>query len=200
MKLIVISSPDFIPEEAEIINSLFREGLECMHIRKPRGTKKDFAKLLSEIRPVFLDKIAIHQHHELATEFGMNRLHFTESQRRTTAENQLGELNKTGFTLSTSIHDLDEMENLSTYFSYSFFGPVFDSISKPRYTSALRSDFFIQTELKKIPLIGLGGIGELNLHKVRNMNLDGAAVLGVLWREPHQALEVFRILSAAVNQ
>ncbi|MCE7039648.1 thiamine phosphate synthase [Dyadobacter sp. CY312] len=194
MKLLAISSPEFIPGETVIINGLFRDGLECMHIRKPESKTEDFASLLSEIEPVFLDRIAIHQHHELAAKFGIWRLHFTENNRRTTSDEQLKKLCENGFMLSTSIHNLTDLKNISTAFSYTFFGPVFDSISKSGYKSAVPVDFFMQEKSKRIPVIGLGGIDISNIQKVRNMNLDGAAVLGVLWREPARALEVFRML------
>lgn len=194
MKLLAISSPTFIPEEAAIINGLFREGLECMHIRKPESKRNDLAGLLSDIEPIFLDRIAIHQHHELAGEFGISRLHFTENNRRMSSDKDLKKLCKNGLKLSTSIHDLAELENISKAFSYTFFGPVFDSISKSGYKSAVPAEFFIEDKFKKIPVIGLGGIDISNIQKVRNMNLDGAAVLGVLWQDPARALEVFRML------
>ena len=194
MKLLAISSPDFIPGETAIINGLFREGLECMHIRKPDSKRDDVARLLSEIEYDFLDRIAIHQHRELAAEFGIRRLHFTEKNRMMTSDERLKELCDNGFKLSTSIHDLAELENISKAFSYTFFGPVFDSISKSGYKSAVDVDFFVQEKSKRIPVIGLGGIDISNIQKVKNMNLDGAAVLGVLWWDPARALEVFRML------
>ena len=199
MKLLAISSPEFIPEEAAVINGLFREGLECMHIRKPESKTEDFVSLLSKIEPVFLDRIAIHQHHELASKFGISRLHFTENNSRMISDEQLEKLCNEGFILSTSIHNLTELENISNAFSYTFFGPVFDSISKSGYKSAVPADFFIQEKFKRIPVIGLGGIDTSNIQKVRNMNLDGAAVLGVLWRDPSKALEVFRLLASLAD-
>jgi thiamine-phosphate pyrophosphorylase len=194
MKLLAISSPEFIPEEAAIINGLFREGLECMHIRKPESDQNAFAELLAQIEPDFLDRIAMHQHHKLAAKFGISRLHFTENNRRMSSDEQLKKLRDNGFMLSTSIHNLAELENISTDFSYTFFGPVFDSISKLGYRSAVDEDFFIEDKVKKIPVIGLGGIDISNIQKVRHLNFDGAAVLGILWRDPAKALEVFRLL------
>jgi len=199
MKLLAISSPEFIPGEAAIINGLFREGLECMHIRKPESKTEDFVSLISKIEPVFLDRIAIHQHHELALKFGISRLHFTENNRRMISDEQLEKLCNEGFILSTSIHNLTELENISNAFSYTFFGPVFDSISKSGYKSAVPAVFFMEEKFKRIPVIGLGGIDTSNIQKVRNMNLDGAAVLGVLWRDPSKALEVFRLLASLAD-
>ncbi len=200
MKLIAISSPEFIPGEAAIINSLLREGLECMHIRKPGSTRDDFAGLLSEIEPAFFDRIALHQHHELTAEFGVRRLHFTETERRITSDAQQEKLSKNGFALSTSIHDLVELDNISPALSYTFFGPVFDSISKSGYKSAVAKDFFMVEKSKRIPVIALGGIDVLNIQNVRKMNFDGAAVLGALWRNPSRALEIFRTLAALADR
>jgi thiamine-phosphate pyrophosphorylase len=194
MKLLAISSPEFIPDEAALINSLFREGLVCLHIRKPKSNEDVFANLLSQIEPEFLGRISIHQHHQLAEGFGLNRLHFPELERKNTSEEQLKILIKKGLILSTSIHNLEEMDSLSCYFSYTFFGPAFNSISKSGYKSVLPTDFHIKSEIKKIPVIGLGGISTKNLEKVREMNFDGAAVLGTLWNEPDNVINKFREL------
>jgi thiamine-phosphate pyrophosphorylase len=200
MKLLAISSPGFIPEEASMINRLFGEGLECFHIRKPESKKDDFARLLSQINPAFLGKTAIHQHHELSREFDIKRLHFTENKRLSTSEEQFIQLEEKGFTLSTSIHNLADLDRVPATFSYTFFGPVFNSISKRGYKGMVAKDFFIDNELKKIPVIGLGGVEIANLQNVRDMNFDGAAVLGALWREPSKAPEVLKTLLAATKQ
>jgi thiamine-phosphate pyrophosphorylase len=199
MKLLAISSPDFIPDEAALINSLFREGLVCLHIRKPESGEEEFAYLLSQIEPDFLDSIAVHQHHNLAKELGVKRLHFTEKDRKMTDPEIFKSLKNSNFILSTSIHELAEIDNLSPAFSYTFFGPVFDSISKTGYKSVLPDDFYIRPEIKKIPIIGLGGISSKNLEKVYAMNFDGAAVLGTLWNEPENVIVKFRKLWDAVN-
>ena len=35
MKLIIITFPDFIPDEARIVTELFKAGLDLLHVRKP---------------------------------------------------------------------------------------------------------------------------------------------------------------------
>ena len=49
MKLIVITSPDFIPEEARIITGLFEVGLDLLHLRKPDATAHEVGNLLHGI-------------------------------------------------------------------------------------------------------------------------------------------------------
>jgi len=199
MKLLAISNPEFIPDEAELINSLFREGLVCLHIRKPESDEHEFAGLLCKISPEFRERIAIHQFHNLAHKFGIKRLHFTEKERKVSSPDVLKSLKSKSFLLSTSIHDLAEMKNLSRDFDYTFFGPVFNSISKSGYKSVLPDNFFIKSEFKKIPVIGLGGISTENLEILREMNFDGAAILGMLWREPENVIAKFREIRDVVN-
>ena len=39
IKLVVITTPEFFPGEAELVNTLFEHGLELLHVRKPSATK-----------------------------------------------------------------------------------------------------------------------------------------------------------------
>lgn len=195
MKLIVISAPEFIQDEAKIINGLFAAGLECLHLRKPNATEKEMSELIAKIKPVFYNRLSLHQHHTLAKQFGIFRLHFTEKSRRQIPIETLLKLKKEGYKISTSVHDLAQMDLLSTHFDYTFFGPVFDSISKSDYKSVLSESSFLDKDLKKIPIIGLGGIDSSNIDKVKEMNFDGAAVLGTLWKDPMMAVATFVRLS-----
>lgn len=199
MKLLAITNPAFSPDEAELINSLFREGLACLHIRKPESNANEYRALISKINPEYLQKIALHQHHHLAPAFGITRFHFTEKDRRHMAAETLKTLKSANYILSTSIHNLADMDHLSPHFDYTYFGPVFDSISKPGYKGVVPQQFYIKPEMKKIPVIGLGGISRENLRAVREMNFDGAAVLGVLWNEPEKAITTFRELRNEVD-
>jgi thiamine-phosphate pyrophosphorylase len=41
MKVIVISNPTVIQNEANLINDLFNEGLSCFHLRKPNASEAE---------------------------------------------------------------------------------------------------------------------------------------------------------------
>ena len=186
MELIVVSNPDAVADETFIINDLFQSGLKYFHIRKPESDIHTVTKLLKGIAPRFYDRIALHQFHEMATDFGIKRLHYTEPARNasdsTKWQNQLDK----GFTLSTSIHDIAVLPALK-HFDYVFYGPVFDSISKPGYKSKLFADFKLDKNGIIPKVIALGGIRVSNLKLLGAMGFDGAAVLGTLWNEPGKA-------------
>lgn len=175
--LVVISHALMLDGEAGYINALFDAGMEVFHMRKPSWDRASIARLIYSIDPVYWPRIALHQHHEMASDFGIYRLHLTESRRRQGYEPE-------GY-LSTSIHGACE---LSDRFQYAFFGPVFDSISKPGY-GAVAFSFPVGPRL-----IAIGGITPGNAREALQMGFAGVAVLGSLWQKPEDCVEQFKTL------
>ncbi|WP_084165845.1 thiamine phosphate synthase [Dyadobacter crusticola] len=181
MKKIIISRPDFFAGEAVQITTLFVDGMQLLHLRKPDCTREELARLLGDINPGNYPQIALHQHHELAQEFGINRLHFPEQLRLEQTEESLQELKSRGFILSTSIHEAGMLRNLSNAFSYALLGPVFDSISKQNYRAALPPNFKLDRQGYSGEVIAIGGIDASRIQSITQMGFDGAAFLGSIW-------------------
>lgn len=201
MELIVISNPFAIADEAKLINKLFRAGLKCFHLRKPEIDLQSLKDLVGDIEICFHRRIALHQFHEMAGEFGIKRLHYTESLRQRSGLialehsglNAMQKLIAAGFKLSTSIHDIKILPRVEQ-FHYVLYGPVFNSISKAGYPSKVPIDFQLDKEGCKTKVMALGGIQASNLSQIRKMGFDGAAVLGTIWNEPHHVVEKFKQL------
>lgn len=193
MELIVISNPDAVVNQSIIINNLFRAGLKYFHIRKPNSDIKTVRELISEISPQFYSRISLHQFHEIASDFGIKGLHYTEQARKVSTVKELQMLTDQGYRLSTSVHDTAMLPPLK-HFDYVFYGPVFNSISKPGYQSNIPANFKLNKTDVKPKVIALGGVEESNLQKIKAMNFDGAAVLGTLWNEPDNAISSFNKL------
>lgn len=208
MELIVISKPSFFKGEAQLINDLFDLGMQRFQLRKPSADKQAYEQLLGEIHPEYLERIALHQFHELAPDFGIHRLHFKEQERL--EGKHVNFITQPSFSLSTSIHHIEHLPDLLG-FKYTFFGPVFQSISKKDYPGELPADF-------KLPLTGtlerphgvpgkpdqaaakvmaLGGVTASKINLLRQMNFDGAAVLGALWNAAELAIPNFKKLKQA---
>lgn len=199
MQVLIISSPQVIPNEAGLINMLFEAGLSCFHLRKPGLGHQDLISLIEGIDTIFHSRIAWHQHHEIALDLGMNRLHFPVAQRNLSDWTYLSGLASEGYRLSTSVH---ENENFTGFelFDYTFFGPVYNSLSKTGYQGICTDDFELDTQLKKCTrVIGLGGVTPEKIPLMRKMNFDGAAVLGLIWNEPERALENYKNLLTALH-
>lgn len=200
MELFVISFPTIIANEAKLINHLFDEGLSVFHLRKPESSEEEMRKLLSEIDSKYYSQIAIHQYHQLAFEFGIKRIHFTVKGRDELSTDRLVKLKESDFILSTSIHSIEEFEKLNELFDYTFFGPVYDSISKKEYTAIDGSTIGSFTFQKNIAVIALGGIHLGNIHTIEEREFRGAAVLGTIWNESEKAVENFKLLKKAIQK
>lgn len=185
--IIVITPEELIQNETAIINELFQEGLDLLHVRKPFINAEEMRDFIQQINSEFHSQLVLHSHYDLAKEFKISRLHFREIDR----QNELFR-SFTDEVISTSVHDIETFNELGVEWEYSFISPVFPSISKKGYGE--NSD--ILNEIKRrdksnVKLIALGGINENNIHEVFNNNIDGAALLGAIW-ESEQPLNVFK--------
>lgn len=192
----VVSSAKDVADEPDIINALFNAGLCRFHLRKPLSSVQEVRALLNNINPAFYHRIALHQHHEVAQAYGITRLHYTDQVRKQTSP-ELLELQKAeGYKLSTSIHNMQLLPSL-TVFDYAFFGPVFNSLSKPGYQSCIGADFRLDKQSAQPEVIALGGVEAQHLQQVKTMGFDGAAVLGTIWNQPKNALQTFKQLKSS---
>jgi len=191
-ELIVISHEAMLPGEAAIIQQLFEAGLEIFHLRKPGASEQAIRALLDAIPAMYHDRIALHGFHQLVNEYEIRRLHFTEVHRLETNETIWSQLWDKNYILSTSVHELSVLQTLSHSFRYTFFSPLFDSLSKPGYKGIEEEGFYLGQECKPVPVIALGGIDADNMEKVAAMNFDGAAVLGTIWNDPAKAVDNFK--------
>jgi len=184
---ILISESDFKPGEAAIVNALFQAGLDLFHIRKYAASEKEISELIAQIEPQYRERLVLNHHHELGMSLGLKRFHYSEKDQRIwNGTNWKGKDPKLVY--STSVHSMEEFNNLPAHFSYAFLSPVFDSISKPDYR-AVAFDFSKRRN-KETKLIGLGGIQGDNVARAIEMGFDGIALLGAIWNSENP-IEVF---------
>ena len=174
--MIVISNPTAVVNEIKTIHTLFENGLELLHIRKPEFSEEEMKAFVAAIGLEFRNRLVLHSYHHLAKEFGINRIHFSSTNRPDNFQKA------EGFTVSTSTHSIEEFNALSEDFEYAFLSPVFKSISKENYEPKTNW----ATEIKKrtnfqTKLIGLGGIQDTNIHQALQLGFDEVALLGSIW-------------------
>jgi thiamine-phosphate pyrophosphorylase len=186
--MIVITSPIPTANEIDTIHSLFESGLRLLHIRKPNFSESEMKLYLLRIIPNYRERLVLHSYHHLASEFGMNRIHFSEIKRKTQMmlPGQFPfELCKAkGLHLSTSVHCIDDFNALNNIFEYAFLSPIFLSISKENYFS--KTDL-LETVKKRTnydtKLIALGGIEPKNTELALEKGFDNVALLGTIWNK-----------------
>jgi thiamine-phosphate pyrophosphorylase len=186
--MIVITNPIPTANEIDTIHALFENGLELLHIRKPDFSAAEMRSFVSEIKSDLKEQLVLHSHHHLASAFGINRIHFSESERKKTAS-LFGKFSfetyrTKGFHLSTSVHSMEDFNLLNDTFDYAFLSPIFPSISKKDYSS--KTDWFevIKNRTNYVAkLIALGGIESKNIEVALKNDFDNVALLGTIWNQ-----------------
>ena len=175
MKIIVISTPQFLEHEAEYIHALLDNGADRVHLRKPGSDIEDFEKLVETIRPEYYSRLTVTDHFETAGKFGLG-IH-TNSRNSRIPEGFQG-------LKSASCHSLDEIRSRKARYDYLFLSPIFDSISKQGYRSAFSEEDLGKAREEGLidsGVIALGGINPGNFSQLQEWGFGGGALMGAVW-------------------
>lgn len=176
MKLVVITMPDFFADEAECIAALFRNGLQYLHLRKPKASAAEYRTLLRQIDPCYYDRIVLHDHFELLEEFPLKGVHLN-------SRNPQPPVGWCGH-VSRSCHSLEEVETYKPHCDYLFLSPIYDSISKEGYGATFTEHTLLQAKEAGVideEVVALGGMTDEHLPAVKSCGFGGAAFLGYVW-------------------
>lgn len=220
MRIIVISAPDFLPGEAEAVTALLEAGAWRVHVRKPAAGSDSIVRLLEAVPKCCRDRLSLHDHHELATRFGVGGVHLNS--RNPSVPAGFGGL------VSRSCHSMEELSEYGSVCDYMFLSPIFDSISKSGYTSRFSLEEIRRRIAADVGAAGvgvdagisgtagpmdvmssdgncrsvdwgrvfaLGGVCPDNIRLLEEAGFGGAAVLGYLWepfRQDHDVEAMFK--------
>lgn len=181
-RFIVITPPQFVDEEAKHIKTLFRLGLDVLHLRKPGSDADSCRRLLDAVPAECRSRIVVHDHFCLCREYGLMGIHLNSRHPSVPVDFKF-------HSVSASCHSIQEVAARKKELDYVFLSPVFDSISKTGYCSAYSS-----TELDEAAAVGiidekviaLGGITADVLPQLRKWHFGGAAFLGDVWNRVGQ--------------
>jgi len=188
-----------LPGEDRLLEALFEQGLEYLHLRKPGSSMPQIVGLLQRIPEIYHKRIILHDNYKLVHEFGLGGIHVTGN---TIAE----ELEAIPLHLhrSKSCHSFDEVLQCGSEYSYVFLSPIYDSISKKGYSSG-----FDKGELQKFftknsqitNCMALGGVRKDNVKELKFLGFNGGALLGSIWHGNNLTSEIVsaRFKEIAVN-
>lgn len=207
----VITSPERLHEEAVHINRLLTVA-DVLLLRKPGWATGEYAVLLEQIHPRYRSRIMIAEQPALLQEYGLMGLHMSERARLQASPAMLERYLSLGVVLSTSIHQCDCPGSM---WGHLLLGPVFDSISKPGYggrfgryaanSAVVKGDCYAVKDsansaaVNNIPrnAIAIGGVNAANVGITRAMGFSGTAVLGAIWQETGDPVEIYQEIKAA---
>jgi len=195
--MIVLIAPEKdIPNEIEILNQLFQEGLAFYHLRKPLKNYQEHCDYLNQIDSKYHNRVVVHYFHELINEYDLKGIHFQEQKRRDNIDNPghyFKDLKMFGKTISSSFHEPEELDCCEFEFDYHLLSPVFSSISKQGY---LGRNFDVN-HIDKL-IIGMGGVNVDALPETFKLGFKGVGVLGGVWNTENP-IESFKDLKEKYN-
>jgi thiamine-phosphate pyrophosphorylase len=204
MQLIVITPEKATVNEIEIVNQLFSNGLQRLHVRKPLFMVEEYRRYIERIDPQYYNRLVIHGCFELSEEFKLGGIHLNSSMRNDKV--LLQSIKHISSSLvSSSFHGWAELLEQDLPYGYVFISPVFDSISKEGYKAgidlkgAMETKHALASRQKVCPaIIGLGGVGAGQLKVLDDHGFDGAAMLGAIW-QAGDPVSAFRDATAVIS-
>ncbi len=176
MKLILLTTPYFFIEEHLIINALFDEGLELLHLRKP-GTEPVYSeRLLTLIPDSYHKRIVTHDHFYLKSEYGLRGIHLNQRNPELPP--------KYKGHISCSCHTEEEVAQHKRACDYVFLSPVYDSISKDGYASHFATATLRDMARRRVidrKVMALGGVDLTHIKELKELGFGGAVLLGDIW-------------------
>lgn len=183
--MVLISSPRMRRGEASDLEEMFDCGLERLHLRKPDHSAKEVSKILNKLPDKYIKRIVLHRVPELLKEYPVAGYHHSSKEK----------LLKIKGTSSRSFHKISNLCESREKLDYSFFGPVYNSISKQGYgpkvsIDSVREYFSLES---RVPVFALGGIRRNKVRNLLEIGFSGVALLGAVWGrdDPVHALEGF---------
>jgi thiamine-phosphate pyrophosphorylase len=187
MKLIVISSSKTRENETRLVTELFENGLETFHLRKPAMRTREMRQFLDAIPAHFHNRIVIHSHHALASEYKLKGIHLTRIHLRqslsTWFRRKILNMRNPGYTVSTTFHKIGAVYENKQAYDYVLLGTIFDPVSgkfNAGYSEHSLRAVIAKTDLK---LIARGGTNADNIKICADLGMHGMAFSSAVWKQ-----------------
>lgn len=171
-----MTSPTYFVEEDKILETLFEEGMEMLHLNKPDSSPVYAERLLSLLPEEYHKKIVVHDNYYLKNEYGLAGIHLDEAD----AEAPQGYKGK----ISRTCRSLEELKSAKKQSKYVFLRDVFDSISDANGKASFSYDQLKEASHRGLidkHVYALGGVRLENIKVLKELGFGGAVICNDLW-------------------
>ncbi len=185
MKLIVISSAKTIINEENIFTVFFENGLQTLHLSKPKYSTPKLTELIKKIPAEYHNRIIVHSHHKLLLKFNLKGIHLTKKHKKRKFQTwfilKLLKSRRSAFITSTSYTKLGSIVESFKEYSYVFLSPIFDSSTSKYQAGFTEHSLKGVLEKSRYHVIARGGIGVQHISKVKEIGFRGLAIRSDIW-------------------
>lgn len=191
-----------VPSEVDTINELFDNGIDYLHVHKPKIKKRELIEFIENINSKYHSKIVLHQHHSIAKRFKCEVIHFNYKKFNGFFNKlflKFLRLNHPNLKVCSTVSpsklskiDADDIE-------YLLIGPIFKKYSEDNVRM-----LFDRFKLKKwvsstnYKCFAYGAIDYNNVEQILQLGLDGVILNSAIWRS-HQPLENFKAITSSIK-
>ncbi len=190
MKLAIMTKPTFFVEEDKILTTLFEEGMENLHLRKPESSPIYAERLLSLLSENFYRRITVHDHFYLKNEYGLGAIHI-DTPNTPLPEGYKGKFSRT----CTELCQLKDAKKKAEY--------VFLNVNSNE--NNILSSEIISQEIKNAAKNGMidkhvyaiGGMNIDNVKVAKDLGFGGVVICEDLWErfDIHNEINYKRLIN-----
>ena len=203
MEVIVITSSSEKEKEIPQIVRLFDNGLNTLHLRKPKWNKKEIRSFIESIPKEHHNKIVVHGHYDLAIKYTLKGIHLHRRHRNSKLKNRwnrlLMKLKHPKLIITSTFNSIESLRENTLSLDYVFLYSVFTSHSY--YNKDEESGVnLLRSILSKanIPVYALGGVTKDRIEVVRPAGFKGVGLSSAVWKHiDKNPEEVLSIIQAA---
>lgn len=199
MRLVVVTSPEPLRREVELIGELLELGVSRVHLRWPTCSHSELSAHILRIAERHRRKLVLHQHHELAQALGVGGCHWRDGTPHPSGQ--------TPAFRSRACHTAEALLDACGVYDSLLVAPVFPSISKPAHRPVV-SDWRLG-ELRQLRdrlpaarpsrACALGGVTPSTIPECHALGFDEVAVLGCVWGSGEPLRNVSILLAALAD-
>ena len=192
MKLVIMTKPTFFVEEDKILTTLFEQGMDRLHLYKPKSSPMYSERLLSLLSEDNYKKITVHDHFYLKDEYGLGAIHI-DNPEENLPEGYKGKFSRT----FTEISQLAEFQRKSAYvFLKGSFDSQSEATSKAAYTM-YELEAASEKGLIDRHVYALGGISLERIKIAKDLGFGGVVICEDLWNrfDIHNEIDYKRLIS-----
>lgn len=197
----VITPSKTVPDEADAVTRMFENGLQYLHLRKPRFTTPRMIQYLNEIPEQYHNRIIIHSHHKLAFRYNLKGIHYSSTHLSGRLKYRWIRFRLKFKTKSliksrnhTRVNSLFEPEIID--FDYFLLGTMFNNINNSFYSGYYEESIkdVIKSTGKKV--VARGGTSPAIIPKCKELGLHGIAFKSYIWNSPTPFQQFLSIVEA----
>ncbi len=177
MKLILLSTPDFFVQENTIINAMFDEGLDMLHILKPNSEPVYCERLLKLLDKKWLKKVVTHDHFYLKSEFKLHGIHLSQ-------RNPIPPSQYKGH-ISCSCYTIDDVVRRKDKCDYVFLSQIFEGITRPDLQPSFSEGELEEAAKKGVidsKVMAFGGVSLDKMNAIKEYGFGGCVIFGDIWK------------------